>query len=67
MKPERLVFAFILTLIITTSITSRNNNKRLIKELQQDKDRLQQQVLDMRKQYNNLHEILNKLLEDKGA
>ena len=67
MKPERLVFAFILTLIVATSITSRNNNKRLIKELQQDKDRLQQQVLDMRKQYNNLHEILNKLLEDKGA
>ena len=67
MKPERLVFAFILTLIVATSITSRNNNKRLIKELQQDKDRLQQQVLDMREQYNNLHEILNKLLEDKRA
>ena len=57
-KARLIIIAFITTLILATSITSRNNNKRLIKELQQSNKELEQQVEDIRSQYNNLYDLL---------
>lgn len=56
-KARLIIIAFITTLILATLITSRNNNKRLIKELQQSNKELEQQVEDIRSQYNNLYDL----------
>mgnify|MGYP001259423556 FL=1 len=56
-KAKLIIIAFITTLILATLITSRNNNKRLIKELQQSNKELEQQVEDIRNQYNNLYDL----------
>ena len=57
-KARLIIIAFITTLMLATLITSRNNNKRLIKELQQSNKELEQQVKDIRSQYNNLYDLL---------
>ena len=64
MKPKTIINAFILTLILATLITSRNNNKRLINDLQQSNKQLQQEIKDVRQQYNNLYEIFTKLAKE---
>ena len=56
-KAKLIIIAFITTLILATLITSRNNNKRLIKDLQQSNKELEQQVEDIRSQYNNLYDL----------
>ena len=56
-KARLIIIAFITTLILATLITSRNNNKRLINDLQQSNKELEQQVEDIRSQYNNLYDL----------